>query len=29
LQVHIRAKFGTKMGKLMKTYADRTGVNLA
>ena len=25
-EVHFRVKYGTSMGKLMKSYADRTGV---
>uniref|UniRef100_A0A1I7YNT0 Small ubiquitin-related modifier n=1 Tax=Steinernema glaseri TaxID=37863 RepID=A0A1I7YNT0_9BILA len=28
-EVHFRVKYGTSMGKLKKSYADRTGVNVA
>ena len=28
-EVHFRVKFGTSMGKLKKSYADRTGVAVA
>jgi len=27
-EVHFRVKFGTTMGKLKKSYAERTGVNV-
>ncbi|CAJ0961290.1 unnamed protein product, partial [Mesorhabditis belari] len=27
-EVHFRVKYGTSMGKLKKSYADRTGVNV-
>ena len=28
-EVHFRVKFGTSMGKLKKSYADRTGVSVS
>ncbi|CAI4222512.1 unnamed protein product [Auanema sp. JU1783] len=28
-EVHFRVKYGTSMGKLKKSYADRTGVNVS
>lgn len=28
-EVHFRVKFGTTMGKLKKSYADRTGVSVS